>query len=91
MLATGLRIGEVVAVLWSEVDLEVGTVAVTSTLIRVTGQGLIRKPTKSAAGQRLLPLPQWCVAMLRRRAGVGWGRMSQSSARSMVASGSRAR
>lgn len=73
MLATGLRIGEVVAVLWSEVDLEVGTVAVTSTLIRVTGQGLIRKPTKSAAGQRLLPLPQWCVAMLRRRAEVGVG------------------
>lgn len=73
MLATGLRIGEVVAVLWSEVDLERGTVEVTSTLIRVTGQGLIRKATKSAAGQRLLPLPQWCVSMLRRRAEVGVG------------------
>lgn len=73
MLATGLRIGEAVAVLWSEVDLEEGAVEVTSTLIRVTGQGLIRKTTKSAAGQRRLPLPQWCVAMLRRRAEVGVG------------------
>lgn len=91
MLATGLRIGEVVAVLWSEVDLGAATVEVTSTLIPVTGEGLIRKPTKSAAGQRLLPLPQWCVSMLRRRAEVGVGRMSRSSARWMVASGSRAR
>mgnify|MGYP001113617781 CR=1 FL=1 len=73
MLATGLRLGEVVAVLWSEIDLEEGTVEVTSTLIRVTGQGLIRKATKSASGQRRLPLPQWCVAMLRRRADVGVG------------------
>lgn len=73
MLATGLRLGEVVAVLWSEIDLEEGAVDVTSTLIRVTGQGVIRKATKSSAGQRRLPLPRWCVAMLRRRAEVGVG------------------
>lgn len=73
ILATELRLGEVVAVLWSEVDLEEGAVDVTSTLIRVTGQGLIRKTTKSTAGQRRLPLPQWCVAMLRRRAESGAG------------------
>ena len=73
MLATGLRIGETVAVLWSEIDLQEGAVDVTSTLIRVTGQSLIRKPTKSASGQRRLPLPQWCVAMLRRRAEIGVG------------------
>lgn len=73
MLATGLRIGEALAVIWSEVDLDTGTVNVTSTLIRVTGQGLIRKRTKSEAGQRPLILPSWCVSMLRRREALGVG------------------
>ena len=67
----GIRIGEALAVLWSEVDLDTGALTVTSTLIRVTGQGLLRKTTKSKAGQRALLLPTWCVAMLRRRSEVG--------------------
>jgi integrase len=67
MLATGARIGETLAVLWSEVDLERETVEITSTVIRVKGVGLVRKRTKSRAGQRVLPLPSWAVAMLRRR------------------------
>ena len=53
--------------LWSEVDLDGYSVQVTSTIIRVTGVGLVRKRTKSRAGQRTLPLPSWAVAMLRRR------------------------
>ena len=71
LLAKGLRIGEALAVLWTEVDLDTGALTVTSTLIRVTGQGLLRKTTKSKAGQRALLLPAWCVAMLRRRFEVG--------------------
>jgi integrase len=67
MLATGVRMGEALAVLWSEVDLDGYSVQVTSTIIRVTGVGLVRKRTKSRAGQRTLPLPSWAVAMLRRR------------------------
>jgi hypothetical protein len=54
-------------VLWSEVDLDVGTVRITSTIIRVRGEGLLRKGTKSAAGQRTLALPMSAVAVLRRR------------------------
>ena len=42
---------------WSQVDFEVGTVQITSTLIRVKGEGLLRKATKSRAGERMLPLP----------------------------------
>ena len=53
LLATGLRIGEALAVLWRDVDLEMGALRVTSTLIRVTGQGLLRKCTKSQAGERI--------------------------------------
>jgi len=67
MLATGVRIGEALAVVWSQVDFEAGTVKITSTLIRVKGEGLLRKATKSRAGERTLPLPVSAVAMLRRR------------------------
>ena len=69
MLATGQRIGECLAVLWMEADLDNSRVEVTSTVIRLKGQGLIRKTTKSRAGQRVLILPSWAVAdLLRRRA-----------------------
>ena len=42
-------------------------VDVARTVIRVRGQGLVRKTTKSAAGERRLALPPTVVAMLRRR------------------------
>lgn len=67
MLATGVRIGEALAVVWSEVDFTAGTVEITSTIIRVRGEGLLRKDTKSAAGKRTLALPMSAVAVLRRR------------------------
>jgi integrase len=67
MLATGVRIGEALAAVWSEVDFAAGTVQITSTLVRVKGEGLLRKGTKSRAGERTLPLPETAVAMLQRR------------------------
>jgi integrase len=67
MLATGCRIGESLAVVWSQVDFEAGTIEITSTLIRVKGEGLLRKATKSKSGERVLPLPMSAIAMLRRR------------------------
>jgi integrase len=71
MLGTGVRIGESLAVLWSQVNLESGAVEITHTMVRVPGQRLIRKAPKSKAGVRLLPLPDWAVAMLRRRHAAG--------------------
>jgi integrase len=76
MLATGARIGEALAVLWSQVDLDAGTVEITSTLIRIKGEGLLRKSTKSSAGERTLPLPASAVSVLRRRF-VSGARMDQ--------------
>ncbi|HVK34267.1 MAG TPA: tyrosine-type recombinase/integrase [Microlunatus sp.] len=67
MIATGVRIGEALAVVWNQVDLDGGHVEITHTIIRVKGQGLVRKPTKSSAGERLLGLPLTLVAVLRRR------------------------
>ena len=50
-----------------QVDLEGGQVEITHTIIRVKGQGLLRKPTKSSAGERSLGLPLTVLAVLRRR------------------------
>ena len=68
MLATGVRIGEALARgLVARSTSTAGTVQITSTLVRVKGEGLLRKGTKSRAGERTLPLPVSAVAMLRRR------------------------
>lgn len=50
-------------------DLTSGTVAVKATVVRVKGEGLLAKSTKSDAGTRTLVLPDWCVALLQRRQG----------------------
>ncbi len=50
LLATGLRIGECLAVSWLDVDLGVGRVRIDHTVIRVKGHGLVRKSTKTEAG-----------------------------------------
>jgi integrase len=71
MLGTGVRIGESLADLWNQVDLEAGTVEITHTIARLRGQGLIRKATKAKAGVRLLHLPNWAVAVLRTRHAAG--------------------
>jgi len=68
MLATGCRIGEATAVTWDVLDLDAGTVEIRSTVVRVKGQGLVRKRTKTASGARTLLLPSWGVEMLRGRA-----------------------
>lgn len=65
MLATGVRIGEALAVRWEDVDLKAGVVD--HTVIRVKGVGLVRKSTKTEAGDRRLALLAWCVQLLRAR------------------------
>lgn len=76
MLATGCRIGECLAIGWTELDLDAAEVDVCWHLVRRTGVGLLRLPaTKSGEkGQRLIPLPAWAVELLRRRrAAIGEG------------------
>jgi integrase len=67
LMATGLRIGESLALTWGDVDLGRQTVTVKSTLVRLNGRGLTIKSTKAAAGVRTLVLPGWCVEMLGER------------------------
>jgi integrase len=69
MLATGLRIGEVLAVTWDALDLDRATVEVRGTVVRRPGAGglYIKQRPKTRAGWRQLHLPEWLVVSLRAR------------------------
>ncbi|MEV8515918.1 site-specific integrase [Dactylosporangium sp. NPDC051484] len=70
MLATGARIGEVLALRWGDLDLgaERPTLTISGTLIYLKGQGVVRQEwTKSDAGYRTLVLPNFAVGMLLTR------------------------
>jgi integrase len=70
MLATGCRIGEAGAFVYSEIDLAVEkpTLTVSGTIITETGRGTFRQPwTKTDAGYRTLILPPFAVDILMRR------------------------
>lgn len=67
-IATGLRPGELLAVRFEDIDLRARTLAVTGTVKRDSVNGLHRQAfPKSAAGVRVLTLPDFAVSMLRRR------------------------
>ncbi|MDR1428541.1 MAG: tyrosine-type recombinase/integrase [Bifidobacteriaceae bacterium] len=68
MLATGGRVGEVIAVRWQDVDLDAGTVAITGKIIRRGSDGLVREDTTKGHKTTKLTLPEWAVAMLKDRA-----------------------
>jgi integrase len=74
MLATGARIGEAVALRTGEtggrplLDLDAGTWEVNATAVRVPKRGMVVQPrTKTAAGWRIVAVPEFAVEMVRRR------------------------
>jgi integrase len=60
----GLRQGELLALQWSDLDLEARTISVRHTLQRAPGGGVLAEP-KSEQSRRRLPLPDNLVAGLR--------------------------
>ncbi|MCP3420312.1 tyrosine-type recombinase/integrase [Nocardioides pinisoli] len=65
-LVTGTRIGEVLAINWCDIDLDTGVVDLSHQVKFRKGEGLIRKPTKTEAGEREVhSLPAPVIAMLR--------------------------
>ena len=70
ILATGCRIGEILALRWSDIDLaaERPTLTVAGTIKTETGKGTYRKPTpKSDASVRTVVLPSFAAELLRLR------------------------
>lgn len=75
MLATGCRIGEALALRHgpnadgkSLLDLEANTWEVNATVVRVPGQGLVvQARPKTAAGWRVVAIPDFAAAMVRGR------------------------
>lgn len=70
MLATGVRIGEALALRWHDLDIDVdlehdeaGTTRTVATVVK----GRIQEHPKTPSGQRRLMLPPWIVIMLRAR------------------------
>jgi integrase len=73
MLATGVRIGECLALSFAEFDPDAKTLAIDYNIVRVTGEGLCRMRTKTRAGERTLALPPWAVDVLIARGDrLGW-------------------
>ncbi len=70
MLATGARIGEILALRWEDLDLaaEHPTLTICGTIIYLKGTGFFRQEwTKSDAGFRKVVLPRFAVGMLIAR------------------------
>ena len=64
-LALGLRRGEALGVEWSAVDFATGTIAITQTVKRIKGKGLlIERIAKTPKSLRMLPLPGFVLRVL---------------------------
>jgi len=64
-LASGLRRGEILALRWSDVDLDGGALRVEQALEETTRGGLVFKSPKTRHGRRTVTLPPSTVAVLR--------------------------
>ncbi|MEU9890689.1 site-specific integrase [Sphaerisporangium sp. NPDC051011] len=62
----GLRKGEILALPWSAVNLEAGTLRVEQTLQRVAVELRINVP-KTRRSKRVVPLPDFCITALEER------------------------
>jgi integrase len=70
MLATGARIGEILAVRWADVALDATrpNLTINGTIKTEPGKGTYRKPSpKSDASVRTVVLPDFAIAVLKRR------------------------
>ncbi len=66
ILVLGLRRGEVLGLAWEDVDLDRNEVVIAWQVQRVNGR-LIRRETKTASSDALLPLPDICLSALKIR------------------------
>jgi len=80
MLATGLRLGELLALDGADFDPVSRTITVRHHIVRHKGEGLIRKrKRKGNKGDLVLPIPEWSVPIFRNRKLASGGGMLWSS------------
>jgi len=79
-LTTGLRRGEMLALRWTDVDLEHQTVTIQRTVDYIPRHGYVENEQKTAAGRRVVLLPSFVVDMLKQH------RVEQLEARLKVGS-----
>ena len=65
LLATGMRIGEALALTRSDVDFDKCTVSVTKNVVQVDGKQILQDTPKTQAGNRTIPLPEILCRHLR--------------------------
>ena len=72
-LATGARIGEILGLRWEDVELDPvegpAVARITGQVVNEAGRGAYRKSHTKANTELAVPLPDWCVEVLRRRRG----------------------
>ena len=68
LIASGCRIGELLALTWGDVNLDAGTLRIDKTLQRVRREVLIGAP-KTEAGERTIALPAEAVRVLKAQRG----------------------
>ena len=65
MMYAGLRRGEVIPLLWTDIDLDAGTISVTKSVESVEGKLQIKPGAKSEAGERTVYIPNKLINYLR--------------------------
>lgn len=67
LAATGLRRSELLALRWTDVDLDARVLTAAGSVVRLKGQGLVLQDRTKGGDERSVPLPQFAVDALRRR------------------------
>lgn len=65
MMYAGLRRGEVIPLLWSDIDLNAKTISVSKSVESVDGNFVVKSGAKSAAGNRAIYIPNKLVVYLK--------------------------
>ena len=67
LLATGLRVGEALALTFADIDFHDKTVSVNKNVVFIEGKRIDQDTTKSAAGVRIVPIPEEVMNLLPKR------------------------
>ena len=67
LLATGLRVGEALAITFADIDFHDKTVSVNKNVVFIEGKRIDQDTTKSAAGVRIVPIPEEVMNLLPKR------------------------